>query len=153
MNITFFGHRDAPQNIFPILMQTLTSLITDQNAKCFYIGTHGAFDRMAIRALSELKKSFPHICVTVVYAYLPKNNDFPSGLVETIYPEGLELTPPKYAISKRNLWMLEHSDTVVTYVIHSVGGAAHFKELAVKKGKQVIELSLTSPGYSPPSPQ
>ena len=58
----------------------------------------------------------------------------------TILPEGIETVPPRFAISYRNKWMIEQSDYVITYVIHSWGGAAQFKELAEKKGKTVIEL-------------
>ena len=42
--------------------------------------------------------------------------------------------------NKRNAWMINESDFVVTYVRYSTGGAAHFKELAEKKGKIVINL-------------
>ena len=49
--------------------------------------------------------------------------------------------PLRFAISYRNKWMIEQSDYVVTYVNHSWGGAAQFKELAEKKGKTVIELN------------
>jgi hypothetical protein len=60
---------------------------------------------------------------------------------DTVFPEGLEKIPPRFAISKRNRWMIEHSDYVVTYVRHSFGGAAQFKALAEKKGKKAIELA------------
>ena len=36
--------------------------------------------------------------------------------------------------------MIEKSDYVVTYVHHSFGGAAQFKEIAEKKGKIVINI-------------
>ena len=36
--------------------------------------------------------------------------------------------------------MIEQADIVVTYVTHSFGGAAQFKEMAEKQGKTVIEL-------------
>lgn len=47
-------------------------------------------------------------------------------------------TPPKFAISKRNRWMIEHSDIVVTYVKYHFGGAAQWKVLAEKKGKKSL---------------
>ena len=60
---------------------------------------------------------------------------------DSIYPEGLEKTPPRFAIYKRNLWMIEKSDIVVTYV-KNVGGAATFKEISEKKGKTVFNITL-----------
>lgn len=40
-----------------------------------------------------------------------------------------------YAVVHRNKWMLERSDTVITYVRYTYGGAAQFKTLAEKKKK------------------
>ncbi len=54
-------------------------------------------------------------------------------LSDTIYPEGLEVVPPKFAVSKRNAWMLERCEYVITYVKFNFGGAALFKEKAIKK--------------------
>ena len=69
-------------------------------------------------------------------AYMPKRNKIDT---DTIYPEGLETVPRRFAIIKRNEWMIEHSDTVITYVRHS-GGAETFSSLAKRKGKRVIEV-------------
>ena len=55
-------------------------------------------------------------------------------------PEGLELVHPRYAIERRNRWMLERSDYVVTYVHHGWGGAAKFAALAERQGKRMIRL-------------
>ena len=40
------------------------------------------------------------------------------GFEDTMFPEGLELVHPRYAIERRNGWMLERSDYFVTYVHH-----------------------------------
>ena len=48
-------------------------------------------------------------------------------------PTGLKNTPPRYAISKRNMWMIDRSDIVITYTRGNAGGAAKFKETAQKK--------------------
>ncbi|MBQ8624249.1 MAG: hypothetical protein IJ424_07780 [Oscillospiraceae bacterium] len=68
---------------------------------------------------------------------LPTDN---KNYSDTVYPEELANTPPKFAIVMRNRWMTERADTVVTYVTHSFGGAMQFKSLAETKGKQVINL-------------
>ena len=60
---------------------------------------------------------------------------------DTIVPDGLEKVPPRYAIFKRNEWMLNKADVVVTFVQFHFGGAGTFKEKAQKSGKIVIELS------------
>ena len=59
---------------------------------------------------------------------------------ETLYPEGLESVPPRYAISHRNRWMLAHAEYVITYVAAPVGGAAKAVETALRKNKKIINL-------------
>ena len=80
--------------------------------------------------------------VAVVLAYLPSNKcEFEKySADDTMLPEGIEKVPQKFAINYRNKWMIEHSDCVVTYVKHNLGGAARFKEYAIKKNKIVIDL-------------
>ena len=58
-----------------------------------------------------------------------------------MFPEGLEFAPPRFAISRRNEWMLKRADYVVTYVTHGWGGAAQFAEKAKRQGKAVIDLA------------
>lgn len=57
-------------------------------------------------------------------------------------PEGIETVHPRFAISWRNKWMLKQSGYVVTYIIHSWGGAAQFAELAERQKKTVINLGF-----------
>ena len=137
--VTFFGHKDTPQETEPTLRATLLDLIINKNATVFFVGNNGNFDAMVRNQLKELSVIYP-IKYSVVLAYLPdeRNTD---DMSDTIYPEGLEAVPKRFAISWRNKWMLKQSDIVVTYVKHSFGGAAQFKELAQKQGKTVIELS------------
>ena len=136
MTCTFFGHRDTTRDIKAKLKVVLLDLIINKSVTRFLVGYQGNFDRIALSVLKEIKKAQPHIEYEVVLAYLSDTcEDCP-----TIYPEGLEKVPKRFAISARNKWMIDKSDFVVTCVCRSFGGAAQFKELAIKKGKRVIEL-------------
>ena len=140
MTVTFFGHKDTPKEIEPTLRATLVDLIENHGATEFYVGSNGSFDTMVRRQLEDLSQTYP-ITYNVVLAYLPgKKNEY-DDYTNTILPEGIETVPKRFAISYRNKWMLEQSDIVVTYVTHTYGGAAQFKELAERQGKMVIELS------------
>ncbi len=143
MTVTFFGHSNATSDIIPKLEKVLTDLIRNKNATMFYVGNHGNFDAMVKTILKNLKQKFPHIDYAVVLAYIPiKRNELDyKYYLDTIIPDGIENTPPKYAIIKRNRWMIDKSDTVVTYVKYIVGGAVQFKNLAEKKGKVVINIT------------
>lgn len=128
MICTFFGHRNAPEEIKPKLKEILVDLIENQNVKMFYVGNHGAFDRMARKLLKELKEKY-NFKYYIVLAYIPKNNDY-GDYGDTIYPDEIGKTPYKYRIIERNKWMLAKSDIVITYVTHITGGAHELKTLA-----------------------
>jgi len=140
MTVTFFGHKDTPKNIEPTLRTTLVDLIENKNATVFYIGNNGSFDTMIRRQLEALSQTYP-ITYSVVLAYLPTKKSEYDDFTNTLLPEGIETIPKRFAISYRNKWMIEQADVVVTYVTHSFGGAAQFKEMAERQGKTVIELS------------
>lgn len=133
---TFFGHRDCPETIKSALHSVIELLIAE-GVTTFYVGNHGQFDTYVRGALGKLKKKYPHVDYAVVLAYLPtagKENG------DTIYPEGMEMGPPRFAIERRNRWMLRQAEVVVTYVRYTWGGAYKFKSAAEKQGKRVIEL-------------
>lgn len=141
MICTFFGHRTAPPHIESKIESLLENLIINYDVKIFYVGNQGSFDRMVYKVLTTLKKTHSHIRYYIVLAYLPQK--IREGEIEnsdTIYPEGLENVPPKYAIFKRNEWMIQQANIVITYVTHTIGGAARFRELAIQKKKTVIDL-------------
>lgn len=140
MICSFFGHRDTPQSVKPELKEVLLDLIDNQGVTRFYVGNQGSFDAMVLRLLEELSITRT-IRYEVVLAYLPKVTDPFYEAYYTVFPEGLETVPPRYAISYRNRWLVEHCDIFITFVRFSTGGAAQFKELALKKNKIVIELS------------
>ena len=115
MTVTFFGHRYVQKEIEPMLRSTLIDLIENHDCRLFYVGNQGGFDSMVTRVLEELIAIYP-IKVFVVLAYLPQDNTFSSSRssIETIFPEGLESVPRRFAISHRNKWMIQQSDIVVT---------------------------------------
>ena len=128
---TFFGHRILNKDIKDLLTRQIDNLIAEYGVNVFYVGNNGQFDY------------YPQISYSIVLAYLPEREKEHNQLsyTETIYPEGLEDTPPRFAISKRNKWMVMQSDYVIAYVEHSFGGAAQFTEYARKKHKTVINLA------------
>lgn len=136
---TFFGHKDTPKEIEPTLRSTLIDLIENKCVDKFYIGNNGNFDYLVKKNLKLLTTLYPHIQYVIVLAYLQSNNTY-DKYPQTIYPEGLEHTPPKYAIIQRNIWMIDHSDYVVTYVKHIGSNSVKLKEIAEKKGKFIINL-------------
>lgn len=145
---TFFGHRQCPSALRPQLREVLVDLIEGQGVHTFYVGNQGNFDHLVYSVLRELCQEYPGITYGVVLAYLPtERQDRGEQAVDdshTMFPEGIETVPKRFAIDWRNRWMLKRADYVVTYVTHSWGGAAKFAEQARRMGKRVVNLDLPS---------
>ena len=137
---TFFGSAKANPNIYPRLLAAIEKLIADENVQTFYVGDKGKFDFLAQKALRELRKRYPINCC-IVLAYLPGiKSDFEEPfLLDTLYPEGLEKTPRRFAIDRRNRWMINNSSFVVSYP-SPFGNSLKYTEIALRKKKTVIKL-------------
>ncbi len=143
MTCTFFGHKNTPDKIISVLKNSLIYLIKQKGVNLFYVGNHGNFDYIVYKTLKDISKEYS-IAYRVVLAYLPeKQQDYNYlDFFDTILPPGIESVPKRFAINFRNNYMLNNSDIVVTYITQSISShAAKFKEKAVKKKKEVIELS------------
>ena len=136
----FFGHREVLHNIRPKLTAIIERLITEDNVTEFYVGHQGQFDNMVYSVLKELKANYPHIRYTVVLAYMPDEHIKEVYGEDTLFPDGIENVPKKYAISKRNDWMIQQSGYAVYYVHKITGGAEKFREKAEKKRLRVIDI-------------
>ena len=110
----------------------------------FYLGGYGDFDGLCLRTLRELKHDFPTIEILFITPYLDKNY---SKLKlakyyydDVIFPP-IESVPRKFAILKRNEWMVEQADLVIAYVKYSWGGAAKALEYAKRKKNRIINIA------------
>ena len=132
-----FGNRTSG-NIAPFQLQFCGKLILQKSVDLFYVGNQGMFDGYIQSILRECKERYPQIRYYVVLPYLPApmNGMAITEPFETIFPQGLEYAPKRFAICQRNEWMIDHSDIVVTYVTRPFGGAAKYRELAANKEAQ-----------------
>ncbi len=137
MSCTFFGHRDvAPQQIKEPLKQAILDLITVENIKSFYVGNSGRFDALVQCVLKEIHQIRKDIEYTIVLSYIGEKAL--SGEQQmTLLPEGLETAPRRFALVKRNEWMLAHSAWAVVYVRYSFSNCAKWAQRAIKKGIRV----------------
>ena len=144
MTVTFCGHSKINQTeSFSHWLDMILPSFIEGGAATFYLGGYGAFDGLAAAALRKLKETYPHIELILVLAYLNRDTDA-SRYDSTTYPP-LEKVPPRYAIVKRNEWMVCESDVVISGVTHGWGGAAKTLEFAQRK-KKVIFQYPTQPG-------
>ena len=142
MVCTFFGHSDCYVLDANVLRSAVEELI-HKGVDTFYVGNQGHFDGMVFAALLELEKIYPNISISVVLAYLPTKKagcDPYQGY--SVYPEGIEMGPGRFAIERRNQWMIERAKGgyCLCLIDHTWGGAYKFVKRAKSRGLIVKNL-------------
>lgn len=134
---TFFGHRDCYRLDQKVLSKAILDLIA-RGVNVFFVGNQGRFDAMVYSCLKAIRKTYPDIRISVVLAYLPTKRTEGEDMTDTIYPE-IE-GHPKFAIERRNRWMIDHSNYCLCYIDHTWGGAYKFAVRAKHYGLHIINL-------------
>lgn len=140
MIITFIGHREvAEKPKIKMLLNTAIESLIKKGAEEFFLGGYGEFDIMAAHSVLFFKTKYPGIRSTIILPYPNKKYD-KYLYTSSLYPP-LETVPKKYAIIKRNEWMISHADMVIAYITHDWGGAARTYKYAKRLGKPIILLT------------
>ncbi|MGL4790823.1 MAG: hypothetical protein ACRCW1_05370 [Anaerotignaceae bacterium] len=139
---SFFGHRDTREMVWEDLYNEVIKVIKYDGVTKFYVGNNGTFDSLALQAVGQAKNQFPNIEIYVILAYMPtkKEQGVKANCDGTIYPEGLEFVPKRFAISHRNRWIVQQSYVVIGYVKTAYGGAYEALHYAKNQEKKVINL-------------
>ena len=144
MKISFCGHGDIYSQLETI-EQNLTHIINDlkETDITFYLGEYGSFDFLCRKCCIALKHKFKRCKIIFVTPYFDNKylKSKPLNLFDDIIFPPLEHVPKKFAILARNKWIVDNSDLIIAYVNRSFGGAAKTLEYAVKKKKQIINLT------------
>ncbi len=136
----FFGHSECYGLDAAMLRSAIEDLIK-QGVTEFLVGNHGQFDSMVFACLHDLSKNYPEISYFVALAYLPTRKegyDIYHG--HSFYPEGVEIGPAKFAIERRNRYLIDSADICVCYINRTWGGAYKFARMAKNRGLQIINL-------------
>ncbi len=144
MICTFCGHRDCGEDRYNILKDEISKLI-DIGVDTFYNGGYGKFDMLALRAVKELKEKYAHIKSYIVLAY--RDDDFIKKYnaivkvcsAETFYPFESRVLP-RYAIIKRNEWMVRESQYMIAHTHSHIGGSGLMLEYAERKKIIIIKI-------------
>lgn len=137
----FIGHRDAPASLLPTVRAAVEELIRREGVRDFYVGSRGNFDKMAAAAVRGIQEKYPQIRLYLVLAYLPEGREEPpAGFAGTVYPEGLEKVPRRYAILQANRAMVDSCPVLVAYAPYETGNARKVVEYARRRGRRVVEI-------------
>ena len=128
MIITFCGHSNYIDNRKDEekLLDFLEKVAQDKEVD-FYLGGYGNFDAFALSCAKKYKERHSNAKLVFVTPYidewLNQRKDIINKTYDSIiYPE-LESVPKKFAVLKRNEWMVNQSDYIFAYVKTHYGGA------------------------------
>ena len=148
MIIAFAGHsfiakRDGLKEKIKELIKN--NVLSSEPVSC-YLGGYGAFDELCALACKELKKEkiISEVIYVTPYISLTEQAKIKEmqgcGLYDgSVYPP-IENVPPRFAISKRNEWIMANADLVIAYVNIKSGGAYKAVAFARRKNKRVINI-------------
>lgn len=140
--VTFCGHStlsvEEQETLFPLVCAEAEKLI-NRGADAFLLGGYGSFDTLCAQAVKNLKEKYPHITSIIVIPYI--NLTYNEDLYDFSEYPPLEKVPPRFAISKRNEYMVQQADAVISYVLYSFSGAYTTLNYAIRKKKEIISLS------------
>ena len=146
MVITFCGHSNclfSDEEKEKLKQLLIKEIIKNPTCK-FYVGGYGDFDSLCLRTLRELKADFPNIELLFITPYLD-NNYSKLELAKYYYDDvifpPIESVPRKFAILKRNEWMIDSADLVIAHVKYSWGGAAKTLEYAKRKKVPLVNIA------------
>lgn len=145
MRCATFGH--SKRGVSEEETKRLTKLFVDliQNGTTEFLnGFYGDFDIICAKIIRQLKREFPFIKLIGVTAYnepkdATRNNEIKKTCDELEYPP-LETVPKRFAITKRNEYMVDVADIIVFCVDVDFGGAYKTLEYAKTKNKEFINL-------------
>ncbi len=149
MIITFVGH--GKMHIDIELTEKLVSIIKDniqgKDSISFYCGGYGDFDNHCATICRKLKPYISQCEIVFITPYISfTQQEKMKYLIETnlydsiIYPP-IEHIPPRFAILKRNEWIVSKADLIIAYVCRTYGGAYKTLEYARRKNKTIINLA------------
>ena len=112
----------------------------------FFLGGYGNFDSFAWSCAKKYKEKHRQAKLVYITPYVltDKRNDpfeYKKSRFDLVLYPGLENVPPKFAISRRNRWMVEQADLVIAYITHTYGGAYATYTHAKRKKKLLYNIA------------
>lgn len=153
MIISFIGHRSLNHynGLFERVQQAIIENIGFVERVVFLCGGYGDFDDLCAQVCRSIKAKRGNCEISFVTPYMTvAQQEKIKGLMKlklydsVVYPP-LEQVPLKFAICKRNEWMIDQSDFIIACVEHSFGGAYQSLNYARRKEKRIVNLAEKMP--------
>lgn len=144
MIISFFGHKDfSTRKEYKEKIFLLLEELAKNNKVEAFIGGYGNFDSFILSCCTELKKSYKNLKIIFITPYIGKylenRKSFLQKFDQIIYPP-IENCHPRFAILRRNEWIINQSDKIIFYIDRNFGGAYTAMQYSLKKNKKIINI-------------
>ena len=134
----FIGHRDAPENVRPLLAEAVERHIAQYGVTEFIVGHYGRFDTMATWAVREAKRRHPEVTLSLLIPYYPfwGLTEQAKGYDATFYPPGLESVPKPYAIVRANEYTIQACGYLICYDRGQIGKTRDYVAFARRRERK-----------------
>ena len=105
----FIGHRETPEEIYPVLCAAVEEHIVRYGVTEFIVGRYGCFDGLAAKAVKTAKQTHPEVELTLLLPYHPAERPIPvpDGFDSTYYPPGMEMSLVRLLLSGQiGIWSI-----------------------------------------------
>ncbi len=148
----YTGHRDIPYEDFPAVYKKVlkkTEELISEGICHFYTGGAVGFDMIALEALTELKKVYPHISIHIIIPCEGHTRHWGENMKDKFsrlsqYADEVKCLSPFYfdgCMQVRNRYLVEHSCCCIAYLKRISGGSAYTVNYAEKSGLTVINIA------------
>ena len=147
MKIAFFGHANYLSKEED---GKTVILLIEQKAKGervdFYLGGYGSFSSFGYSCAINYRKKYAETRIFFVTPYLGRWLDESRAYLTAKYDDILfppiENVPPRFAILRRNEWIIDQVDFVVFYVNRNYGGAYRAMRYCMRKQREYKNIGL-----------
>ena len=144
MRCIFFGHRDVQETVRHKIKKTILMLLATKQISCFYVGNNGRFDYWVQMVLRELGREGIDVPYFIVLSHIDERA-LSQEQEHTLFPEELATSLARFAINRRNEWLIRHADMAVAYVMFEASNSQKLLQKAQRKGLSIINLAETIP--------
>ena len=144
----FFGHRDTPYTVeLENKVEEIVRALIAKGVDEFWVCYEGNFDWISRMVMSKIKAEFKseiYVCFVCAYnpdKYSKTRRDWLCERYEIIYPPEVADGPQKFAIERRNKYIVDNVGYLICYVKYKTGGAYRALIYAKKCDKKIINIA------------
>lgn len=147
--VSFTGHREVDDFFFveEQVYNIVCELLRTKEYVEFYVGRNGEFDTLVASVIKRAKREigeYNSSLILVIPYPVADIESYENFYDDVILPNELRKVYFKSAITKRNEWLVDHSDMLIAYVTRDYGGAEYCLKKAIERGIEIRRVDSDS---------